>query len=87
MGGERVAGDLAEAGHDVDGACGQSGLLEQRREVQDRQRRSSGGFTTRVFPAASAGAIFHAEIISGVFHGTIAPITPTGSRTVYEWVG
>ena len=34
-------------------------------------------------PAASAGAIFHAAIASGKFHGMIWPTTPTGSRRVY----
>jgi hypothetical protein len=43
----------------------------------------SAGFTIIVQPHASAGAIFHMPIISGKFHGTIAPTTPTGSRTVY----
>lgn len=42
----------------------------------------SAGFTTIVQPQASAGAIFHMPIISGKFHGTMAPTTPTGSRTV-----
>ena len=42
----------------------------------------SAGFSTVVQPAASAGAIFHAAIISGKFHGTIWPQTPTGSRRV-----
>src|SRR5207253_9994277 len=41
------------------------------------------GFTTTVFPHASAGAIFHTASMSGKFHGVIAPTTPTGSRSVY----
>ncbi|CAM5625720.1 hypothetical protein MAUB1S_10671 [Mycolicibacterium aubagnense] len=40
---------------------------------------------TMVHPAASAGAIFHTPIISGKFHGTIAPTTPTGSMMVMAW--
>ena len=32
-------------------------------------------------PAASAGATFHAAIISGKFHGTIRAQGPTGSRS------
>ena len=40
---------------------------------------NSAGFSTTVFPAASAGAIFHASISSGKFHGMICPTTPTGS--------
>jgi hypothetical protein len=43
---------------------------------------SSAGFSTTVQPQASAGAIFHMPIMSGKFHGTIAPTTPRGSRTV-----
>ena len=38
----------------------------------------SAGFSTTVFPAASAGAIFQASISSGKFHGMIWPATPTG---------
>ncbi len=40
----------------------------------------SDGFRTNELPAASAGPIFHAAMISGKFHGTIAATTPTGSR-------
>ena len=38
----------------------------------------SAGFSTTVFPAASAGAIFQASIRSGKFHGMIWPATPSG---------
>ena len=38
----------------------------------------SAGFSTTVFPAASAGAIFHASISSGKFQGMICPATPSG---------
>ena len=38
----------------------------------------SAGFSTTVLPQASAGAIFHASISSGKFHGMICPATPTG---------
>ncbi len=40
----------------------------------------SAGFSTTVFPAASAGAIFHAAISSGKFQGMICPATPSGAR-------
>ena len=43
---------------------------------------NSDGLRTSVFPAASAGAIFCALVISGEFQGMIAAITPSGSRTV-----
>jgi hypothetical protein len=36
------------------------------------------GFTTTVFPAASAGPIFVPMRVMGKFQGTIAPHTPTG---------
>ena len=38
----------------------------------------SAGFSTTVFPAARAGAIFQASISSGKFQGMICPATPTG---------
>jgi hypothetical protein len=41
---------------------------------------SSVGLSTIVLPAASAGAIFQLVNMSGKFHGTICPTTPTGSR-------
>ena len=41
----------------------------------------SAGLRTTELPVASAGPSFHDAIISGKFHGTTAPITPSGSRT------
>ena len=41
---------------------------------------NSGGLTTTVLPAASAGPIFHVPSISGAFHGTISAATPAGSN-------
>ena len=38
----------------------------------------SAGLRTTVFPHASAGAIFHAAMSSGKFHGMICPATPSG---------
>ncbi len=38
------------------------------------------GFSTMVFPAASAGAIFQTAIMNGKFQGMICPQTPIGSR-------
>ena len=38
----------------------------------------SAGFSTTVFPAARAGAIFHESISSGKFHGMICAHTPSG---------
>jgi hypothetical protein len=36
----------------------------------------SAGLSTTVLPQASAGAIFHAAISNGKFHGMICPATP-----------
>ena len=38
----------------------------------------SAGLSTIVLPVASAGAIFHAAMSSGKFHGITAPTTPSG---------
>ena len=51
----------------------------------------SAGLSTTVFPVASAGAIFHAAISSGKFHGMICPATPSGvgllaGKRVFEFV-
>jgi hypothetical protein len=40
---------------------------------------NSAGLSTTVFPIASAGAIFHASMRRGKFHGMIWPTTPTGT--------
>src|SRR6478752_3333598 len=42
----------------------------------------SDGLTTQVQPAASSGASLNVNSNSGLFHGVIAPTTPTGSRMV-----
>ncbi len=42
----------------------------------------SAGFMTTVLPYASAGAIFHAGIAIGKFHGVMRPMTPSGSRVI-----
>ena len=38
----------------------------------------SAGLSTTVLPHASAGAIFHASMSSGKFHGMTWPATPSG---------
>ena len=38
----------------------------------------SAGLSTTVLPQASAGAIFHASMSSGKFHGITWPATPSG---------
>ena len=37
---------------------------------------------TTVFPQARAGPSFQEAMLSGKFHGTISPTTPSGSRNV-----
>ena len=44
----------------------------------------SAGFSTTELPMARAGAIFHIAISSGKFHGTMAPMTPSGSCSTKE---
>lgn len=42
----------------------------------------SAGLSTTLLPAARAGASFQAAMSSGKFHGTTAPITPSGTRVM-----
>ena len=44
---------------------------------------SEAGFRTIVHPAARAGANFQPAMLSGKFHGTMAPTTPIGSWRMY----
>lgn len=41
----------------------------------------SAGLRTTVLPIAKAGAIFHASMSSGKFHGIICPQTPKATRS------
>ncbi len=43
---------------------------------------SDAGLNTTVFPETSAGAIFHAGMAIGKFHGVTHATTPSGSRRV-----
>ena len=43
---------------------------------------SVAGLKTIVFPATSAGRVFHDGIAIGKFHGVITPMTPIGIRTL-----
>src|ERR1041385_262770 len=47
---------------------------------QELRGAAEAGFTSTVFPQMSAGAIFHAGMALGKFHGVINPTTPTGLR-------
>ena len=40
---------------------------------------SSAGFSTSVQPEARVGQMLHSWVMSGPFHGMIAPITPSGT--------
>ena len=81
--GQRLAGLLAEAVHDVDDARRQARL---RAQISDSSIAVSGlhsaGLCTTVQPAASAGAIFQVESMNGVFHGVMTPTGPIGWRIV-----
>ena len=68
-----------EPSHHVDDAGREAGPLDEPHEREDRRGRCSDGLTTTVFPAASAGASFHAASRSGEFHGSTAATTPYGS--------
>ncbi len=46
---------------------------------------AEAGFTTTVLPQISAGAIFHAGIALGKFHGVTSPTTPIGLRMANMW--
>ncbi len=82
VGGERGTGDLADTGKDLDDAGREAASSISLPRCRIDSEASSAGFTITVFPVASAGASFQPRIISGEFHGTIAAITPTGSRRV-----
>ncbi len=83
---QRTAHLGAVAGDHVDHAIGETRFLSQRGQVQGELRR----FFRRLDDHGAAGGEqrrdFQTVIISGEFQGTIAPTTPTGSRTVYESV-
>ena len=75
----RYAPVCAGPGDDVHDPGRQVRLLDHLREQQSAVSGVvSAGFSTTVFPVASAGAIFHAAISSGKFHGMIWPATPIG---------
>jgi hypothetical protein len=61
----------AVAGDDVDDTLGQPASRQISAKRSAVSEVYSAGFRTTVFPAASAGAIFHASIRSGKFHGMI----------------
>ena len=77
--GDEVLADLAAAGDDVHHAGRDPGLVEGLGEHEVVEGASGGGLTTTVQPAARAGATFHADSVTGAFHGTMAATTPTGS--------
>jgi hypothetical protein len=54
----------------------------QPRDVKEPERCIFAAFSTSVFPAASAIAIFNDPSTTGAFQGTMPPTTPIGSRRV-----
>ena len=60
---------------------GGSRLGPRLRVAKDGEERLAG-FSTTVFPAAIAGAVFQLPMFSGKFHGVISAATPIGSRNV-----
>ena len=51
---------------------------------QEQPGTRSAGLNTTVLPWQSAGAIFHAGMAIGKFHGVMMPTTPTGSRVMVD---
>ena len=80
--GDRLAGHRAQPGTMLTTPSGMPASLINSAIFSDDSGVSSAGFITIVLPAASAGAIFQLVNISGKFHGTTWPTTPTGSRSV-----
>ncbi len=73
--------------HDVHHAGGMSVFSAMTRPTSAAHHGVSGaGFSTTVFPAASAGPSLAKLIWCGKFHGVMAPTTPNGSRTTVRLV-
>jgi len=64
------------AGNDVHDARGEPASWQICANASAVRGVNSAGFSTTVFPVASAGAIFHASMSNGKFHGMIWPTTP-----------
>ena len=71
--------------YDVYDTMRQASLLAKLGKASAVSGVNSAGFNTTVFPAASAGAIFHASMSSGKFQGMICPTTPQGSCSGNSW--
>jgi hypothetical protein len=80
--GQRLAGVLAEAVHQVPDARRQARLFGDLQQERAVTGENSAGLCTTVQPAASAGAIFQVDSMKGVFHGVITPTGPIGTRVV-----
>ena len=61
---------------------GKPAATKQRTTSAAHSGVSDAGLRTTVLPATRAGAIFHAGIAMGKFHGVMHATTPSGSRTV-----
>ena len=78
MPGERRARLATGALDDIEHAVRQPGLLGDVGERDAVSGAHSGGLSTTVFPAASAGPIRQVASMSGAFHGVMMAVTPAG---------
>ena len=77
---QRVDRDLV-AVDDVEDAVRDAGLASSSSAVKnDADGSFSDGFSTNVFPHASAGAHIHIGTIAGKLNGVIPATTPSGCR-------
>ena len=78
---QRLADDRAAAHHQVEHAGGQPGARQDVGERPGAAGHEVGRLATpRCCRRRAPGAIFHAGIAIGKFHGVIRPTTPSGSR-------
>ena len=76
---QRVDGDLV-AVHDVEDAVGSPACLSSSAVNTEADGSFSDGFSTNVFPQASAGAHIHMGTIAGKLKGVMPATTPSGWR-------
>jgi hypothetical protein len=79
---EPLPDDTAGPDDDVDDSSGMPASRISSASRNAESGVSSAGLRTTVFPQASAGPSFQLEMLSGKFHGTMRPTTPSGSRKV-----
>ena len=84
--GHEVHADLARPRDDVYDARRQVGLAATSANRSAVSGVVEAGLRTTVLPAARAGAIFHASMSSGKFHGMTCAATPSGVAAAGERV-